>query len=83
MENFEDKSNQKVCKNILYKNIKLFNQEIELWKILIIVLFLLFIFLALDNKKNLNNNLNNNVNFRIPIIKENLEIYMLKGGYFF
>ena len=79
MENFEDKSNQKVCKNILYKNIKLFNQEIELWKILVIVLILLFVFLSLDNKKNINNNLN----LRTPIIRENLEIYMLKGGYFF
>ncbi len=69
---------EKDCSNILYKNIKFFQYEIKLWQMLIIVVILLFLFTLLDKSstKKLSE-------FNNPIIKENVEIFMLKGGYFF
>lgn len=68
----------KNCLNIFYRNIKFFNFEVKLWQLLFLLVILLFLYTLLENKstKKLSN-------FSSPLINENIEIFMLKGGYFF
>lgn len=72
------KEENKKCLNIFYRDIKFFNYKIKLWEMLFIVVILLFLFTLLEKKTNKNLS-----NFNSPIINKDIEIYMLKGGYFF
>lgn len=74
----KSKEENKNCLNIFYRNIKFFNFEVKLWQLLFLIVILLFLYTLLENKptKKLSN-------FSSPIINENIEIFMLKGGYFF
>lgn len=74
----KSKEENKNCLNIFYRNIKFFNFEVKLLQLLFLIVILLFLYTLLENKstKKLSN-------FSSPLINENIEIFMLKGGYFF